>query len=229
MTGRLVRVGVADSGINARDPQVGRIEGGVGFRFRDGRVESDESWEDLLGHGNAVAATIRGHAPEAALYAIRVFRRRLEASVATVVHAIEWAARENLDLLNLSCGCTDEEKRPVFLEACRRAAESGLAIVTAAAPFEIPGVIPVVAGGELEGGRIRAEGGRFHASPWARPRGELPREKNFHGTSFAIANLSGIAARLMAEAGIASARELPGALARYAAADGLLSPRAGPV
>jgi hypothetical protein len=70
-------VGIVDSGINARDPQVVAVEGGVGIRVRDGRVERDSSWEDLLGHGTAVAATIREHAPSASLVSIRVFHRRL--------------------------------------------------------------------------------------------------------------------------------------------------------
>ncbi len=215
---RPVRIGVADSGINPRDPQVGGVEGGIGLRFRDGRIEHDESWEDLLGHGTAVAATIKGHAPEAALYSIRIFRRRLEAPVESLLHAIDWAASQNLDLLNLSLGCTSEERRADFLAACAAAVATGLSIVAPAETGEIPGVVSVVADRALENGQIRAEGGRFHASPWARRRGELPRERNFHGTSFAVANLTGISARLMAEDEGIDGKELPRALLRVATA-----------
>lgn len=213
---RIVRVAVVDSGINPRDPQIGRVESGIGLRFRHGRIERDESWEDVLGHGTAVAATIRGHAPEAALFSIRIFRRRLEAPVESLLHGIDWAAHQNLDLLNLSIGCTREEKRAAFVEACADAAAAGLAIVTAAGAVEIPGVISVAADPALEGNRFRAEGGIFHASPWARKRGELPRERNFHGTSFAVANLTGIAARLMTEDGELSAGDLARALSERA-------------
>jgi Subtilase family len=214
---RIVRIGVADSGINPRDPQVGGVEGGIGLRFLDGRIEEDESWEDLLGHGTAVAATIKGHAPESTLYSIRIFRRRLEAPVESLLHAIDWAASQNLDLLNLSLGCASEERRGDFLEACAAAVEAGLAIVTPAEAGEIPGVISVVGDAALEGGQIRAEGGKLHASPWARRRGELPRERNFHGTSFAVANVTGISARLMAEDDGMGWKDLLPALSRMAA------------
>lgn len=207
---RVIRIGIADSGINPRDPQIGRVDGGIGLRFRDGRIEPDESWEDVLGHGTAVAATIRGHAPEAALFSIRIFRRRLQAPVESLLYAIDWAAHQNLDLLNLSLGCFSEEKRSALAEACARAAEQGLAIVAAAGAVEMPGVISVAADTSLEANRFRyrARQGIFQASPWARERGQLPRERNFHGTSFAVANLTGIAARWMAENEGLPAREL---------------------
>ena len=94
-----VRVGVADSGINPRHRHVGSVAGGVGLRFSDGIVETDDDWEDVLGHGTAAAATIRAHAPSAELYSIRIFRRRLETHVDTLLAAIEWASSETLDLL----------------------------------------------------------------------------------------------------------------------------------
>jgi hypothetical protein len=56
----------------------------------------------------------------------------------------------------------------------------------------------VAADYSLEGEVIRLRRS-FHASPWARQRGVLPREKNFHGTSFAVAHVTGIAARLLTE------------------------------
>jgi subtilisin family serine protease len=206
---RAVRVGIVDSGINARDPQVGSIEGGIGIRFRDGRVERDSAWEDHLGHGTAVAATIRGHAPDAALYSIRVFHRALEAHIEAILDAIEWGMEEELDLLNLSLGCSSRE--PDFDAACARAAARGIAVVCAAGSGT--NCYAVAADTALEGDAIRAEGGVFYASPWARQRGVLPREKNFHGTSFAVAHITGIAARILSE----GERSLGEALARLAA------------
>ncbi|HJS74214.1 MAG TPA: S8 family serine peptidase [Vicinamibacteria bacterium] len=195
MSPRRVRVGIVDSGINARDPQVVSVEGGVGIRFRGGRVERDAAWEDRLGHGTAVAATIRGHAPEASLYSIRVFHRALEAHFEAILDAIEWAAEERLDLLNLSLGCPNREEE--FDAACARAGERGLAIVCAGGAGGAR--LAVAADYALEDETIRFDGRVFHASPWARPRGALPRERNFHGTSFAVAHVSGIAARILSE------------------------------
>jgi subtilisin family serine protease len=192
-------VGIVDSGINARDPQVVAVEGGVGIRVRDGRVERDSSWEDLLGHGTAVAATIRGHAPFAALFSIRVFHRKLEAHFEAILDAIDWGVEEGLELLNLSLGCGNRERDVAFISACARAMDRGVAIVSAAGAPSGSAVLAVAADYALEGEAIRFEQGLFHASPWARKRGVLPREKNFHGTSFAVAHVTGIAARLLSE------------------------------
>jgi len=209
---RPVRVGIVDSGINARDPQVVAVEGGVGIRCRDGRVERDSSWEDLLGHGTAVAATIRDHARSASLYSIRVFHRTLEAHFEAILDAIEWGVEEHLDLLNLSLGCTNRGRDEAFGSACARAAERGVAVVSAAGPEGGSAFLAAAADYALEGEAIRFEGGLFHASPWARQRGVLPREKNFHGTSFAVAHVTGIAARLFSE----GERSLHEALSRVA-------------
>jgi subtilisin family serine protease len=205
-------VGIVDSGINPRDRQVGGVEGGVGIRVRDGQVERDSSWEDRLGHGTAVAATIRGHAPSASLYSIRVFHRTLEAHFDALLDAIAWGVDERMDLLNLSLGCTEREKDGAFEEACARAGERGVLVVSAALPTPSRAFISVSADYSLETEDVAREGSLFRASPWARQRGTLPREKNFHGTSFAVAHVSGIAARLLSE-GEPSLRE---ALSRVA-------------
>ena len=212
MSPRPIRVGIVDSGLNARDPQVVAVEGGVGIRFRDGRVERDSSWEDLLGHGTAVAATIRGHAPNAALYSIRVFHRTLEAHFEAILGAIEWGMEDRLDILNLSLGCANRDRDAAFGSACARAMDRGVAVVSAAGTSGESSFFAVAADYALEGEAIRFERGLFHASPWARQRGILPREKNFHGTSFAVAHVSGIAARLLSE----GERSLHEALSRVA-------------
>ncbi len=160
-----------------------------------------------LGHGTAVAATIRGHAPEAALYSIRVFHRTLAAHFEAIRDAIEWGVEARLDLLNLSLGCSNREKD--FDAACAHAASRGVAICAAG---NGGAYLAVAADYELEGESVRFDGRLFHASPWARQRGALPREKNFHGTSFAVAHVTGMAARILSE----GERSLEEALARMA-------------
>ena len=203
-----VRVGVADSGINPHHRHVGGVAGGVGLRFSDGVVEVDDAWEDVLGHGTAAAATIRAHAPSAELYSIRIFRRRLETHVDTLLRAIEWASSgfpETLDLLNLSLGCTQEARASEFAAACERAHEAGLVIVAAhevsgqpSLPGRLDGVVAVREDRELDADTIRYEDGVFVASTWARELSGLPRERNFHGVSLAVAHVTGMAAALLA-------------------------------
>ena len=173
----------------------------------------------MLGHGTAAAATIRHHAPSAELYSIRIFRRRLETHVDTLLHAIEWASSETLDLLNLSLGCTEEARAPEFAAACARAHEMGIVIVAAhelsgepSLPGRLDSVITVRADQELEADAIRYENGVFVASSWARELPGLPKERNFHGVSLAVAHVTGMAAALLAE-GVAKS-ELTDRLAR---------------
>ena len=201
-----VRVGIADSGVNPHHRHVGGVAGGVGLRFSDGVVEADDAWQDMLGHGTAAAATIRAHAPSAELYSIRIFRRRLETHVDTLLRAIEWASSETLDLLNLSLGCTEQARAPEFAAACTRAHEVGLVIVAAqqlsgkpSLPGHLDGVIAVREDHQLEADAIRYENGVFVASSWARELPDLPKERNVHGVSLAVAHVTGMAAALLAD------------------------------
>ncbi len=70
LTGRGVRIAVIDSGVHAAHPHVGGVAGGVAIR-PDGSTEA--GFVDRLGHGTAVAAAIREKAPDAELFAIKVF------------------------------------------------------------------------------------------------------------------------------------------------------------
>lgn len=198
---KVVSVGVADSGINPRHRQIGAVAGGVGVHVRDGDIEIGDDWVDRLGHGTAVAAAIRGHAPDAALYSIRIFRRRLVAHVEALLYAIEWALSHELDMLNLSLGCTEREKEKELRDVCEKAAGTGLILVAARAdslPASLENVITVTDDPALDVREMRLEGGVFFASSWAWPLGELPKERNFHGVSLAVAHVTGIAASALA-------------------------------
>ena len=81
-----VRVGVVDSGINPDHPHVGGIAGGVNCH-PDG---DSTDFIDRIGHGTAVAGAIREKAPEAELYAVRIFERRLSANIETLLQGLEW-------------------------------------------------------------------------------------------------------------------------------------------
>ncbi|MFQ5791358.1 MAG: S8 family serine peptidase [Acidobacteriota bacterium] len=228
-TGRGIRIGVADSGVNPRHPHLGRVSGGVGIRCSDRGVERDADYLDRLGHGTAVAATIREKAPGAELYGIRIFRRRLKAPVEALVAAVEWAMEKKLHLLNLSLGCTRPAARPVVEKVCRRADKAGVFVVAAAEADgtpSLPGCLPCVVavrpdpdlkGDAYRGGREQEGGSFFFASPWARKLPGLPRERNLHGPSLAVANLAGVAARAMEQHDPKSAAELIEVLYREAA------------
>jgi subtilisin family serine protease len=202
LTGRGVRIAVVDSGIHAAHPHVGAVAGGVAID-EEGREHDD--YIDRLGHGTAVAAAIKEKAPDAELYAVKVFDRSLSTRISTLVAAIDWSARNGMHLVNLSLGTARPEHERVLTEAIGRAATRGAVIVAAAEDDGVrwlPGSLRGVVSVRLDAGcprhEYRVAGGEgpaiFCASGFPREIPGVPPERNLNGISFAVANMSGFAA-----------------------------------
>ena len=146
LSGRGVAVAVIDSGVNPEHPHVSRAAGGVGIKL-SGDVSED--FVDRLGHGTAVFAAIQEKAPEADLFAVRVFEDRLRTSVRALVAAIDWAAERGVRIVNLSLGTLREDHAGVLEGAVGRLAAAG-GVVVAAAEAEgrtwWPGSLPLTVG-----------------------------------------------------------------------------------
>ena len=67
-------VAVVDSGVNVPHPHLPAVAGGTAFDV-EGRQHDD--YTDRLGHGTAVASAIHEKAPDADIYAVKVFDDRL--------------------------------------------------------------------------------------------------------------------------------------------------------
>jgi subtilisin family serine protease len=202
-TGRGVRIAVVDSGVNGSHAHVGGVAGGVAI---DEQGCEHADYVDRLGHGTAVTAAIREKAPDAELFAVKVFDRVLSTNIATLVDGIDWAARNGIHLVNLSLGTSREAHEGVLREAVGRAAASGLLIVAARddgdvrwLPGSLPGVLPVQVDWTLprdQYGTVCIEGVTvFRASGFAREIPGVPPERNLHGISLAVANMTGFVAR----------------------------------
>ena len=192
LTGRGVRVGIIDSGVNPSHPHIGEIAGGV---FLGPRGESDV-YLDYLGHGTAVAAAIQEKAPEAELYAVKVFDRALRTNIDRIARAIEWCIEKRMHLVNLSLGTANPEHRARFEPLIERAADAGMALIAARSslPGCLPGVIAVDLDWECPRDRYRYADGCFYASGYPRPIPGVPPVRNLNGASFAVVNLTGFAA-----------------------------------
>jgi hypothetical protein len=219
-TGRGVRVAVIDSGIHASHPHVGGIAGGAAIGDT-GDPTADTT--DRIGHGTAVAAAIREKAPDAELYAIKIFERTLATTTDRLVRAIAWAAEAGAQVINLSLGTPKLEHEPRLAAAVAYAAERGAVIVAAEEsdgirwlPGSLPGVIPVRLDWECprDGFRVvdSPAGSRFLASGFARPIPGVPLEANLKGISFAVANISGFVARAFEERPGATMAQIGGIL-----------------
>lgn len=197
-----VRVAIIDSGVHAAHPHVGGVAGGVGID-REGRQHDD--FVDRLGHGTAVAAAIREKAPDADLFVVKVFDRELSTSIATLIEGIDWAVRSGMRLVNLSLGTSREVHEEALRQAIARATAAQVVVVAARSdegvrwlPGSLPGVLPVEVDWTLPRDRYRAvtiDGATvFRASGFAREIPGVPPERNLHGISLAVANMTGFAA-----------------------------------
>lgn len=202
-TGRGISIAVVDSGIHPSHPHVERVAAGIAID-ETGQTGGDVT--DRLGHGTAVAAAIHEKAPDAVLVAVKVFDRSLATSGRALVEAIRWAAMSRISIINLSLGTTNADHEAALVEAVAMAVEAG-ALVVAAAPDQasrwLPGVLPGVIGVEADATsprdacRIeRLPDGRViaRASAHPRPIPGVPPERNVQGTSFAVANTTGLLA-----------------------------------
>lgn len=214
-SGRGVRVAVIDSGVNPGHPHIGRLAGGVSIGA-DGEIR-DGDYLDLLGHGTAVMAAIQEKAPEADYFAVRLFHDALRAKTSGLLHAIEWAIREKMDVVNLSLGTRNIRFADSFRVLVKQAAAKGVTLVAAreadgepCLPGSLPEVIGVALDWTLHRHAYRVEttaaGPVFHAAGYPRPIPGMPLERNLHGISFAVANMCGLVVRAR-EANPASVRD----------------------
>jgi subtilase family protein len=203
-TGRGLRIAVIDSGVNARHPHIARVAGGVNVGS-DGKIE-EGSYSDFLGHGTAVMAAIQEKAPDAEYYAVKLFHGSLRTTTYCLLSAIHWAIEQHMDVVNLSLGTRNGEYAEHFKALTELAALSGTLLVSAREangepcfPGCLPGVFGVGLDWDCNRNRYRYEtipgGAIFYASGYPRSLPGMPRERNLHGISFAVANMSGFILR----------------------------------
>jgi len=209
--GRRVRVIVVDSGINPRHSHVGgKVDGAEIYCGEDGAIHRGPDYEDTTGHGTAIAAVIRHVAPEADLFALKIFNSALVTTPDVLEGALAYALQAGARVVNLSLGMEATPAAPSLLGLCRDAARAGIILVASAsngangasAPASYDAVIGVKGDGRLGEDTLmyRPHGPcECLASPWPRSLPGLPRERNFRGNSFAAARVSGAVACLLEE------------------------------
>lgn len=204
--GRPIRIAIIDSGVHANHPHIGNITGGVTINPAGGLTDAT-TYIDRLGHGTAVAALIHHRAPQAHLFAVKIFHDALVTNLPTLLSAIDWCLDHDMDLINLSLGTTNQNHRPAFEAAIARVQAQGRALISAAEmqnqpalPGILPGVIAVLADNSKQPGEFGTKTlhGKtvFTASPYPREIPNVPRERNLHGISFAVAHVTATIANL---------------------------------
>ena len=205
-------VGVIDSGIHPDHPHIGAISpGGAGFD-RDGRAHDDIV--DRLGHGTAVAAAIQDLAPAVQVCPLKVFDRTLDTSVEALVAAVDRAAARGVPIVNLSLGTRDPSSADALAEVVGRARRTGTLVVAAGRDRGVdwlPGTLGLDGVLRVELDWTCARGSHTVAGPpaapvfrtcgYPRPIPGVDPDRNLKGLSFAVANITGIATRLMMDIG----------------------------
>ncbi|HXA67617.1 MAG TPA: S8 family serine peptidase [Bryobacteraceae bacterium] len=199
-----VRIAVIDSGVHAGHPHVNGVAGGIAITA-DGREDSEFS--DRLGHGTAVTSVIREKAPNAAIFAVKIFHDSLATRIQPLIRALDWSVENGMHLINLSLGTSNKEHERLLLSAVERVRAKGILLVAAFEdsgvrwmPGALPGASPVALDWDCPRDEYRTStlpDGRtlYHASGYPRPIPNVPPERNLKGVSFAVANVTGLLAR----------------------------------
>jgi subtilisin family serine protease len=198
-----VKVAVIDSGVNNGHPHVGKVEGGISFTLADnGNVKMSEDYTDLVGHGTACAAVIRGWAPLASVLAVKILDDSLSSRTELLIEGIEWSLASGADVINMSLGTYREDLVPGLERTTQKASESGVVLIASCqnpenppAPARLPSVISASPDFEQKSFHIRVgDNGEtdFIVYPYPREAPGFDKQHNFQGPSFASAHVSGI-------------------------------------
>ncbi len=133
-TGRGVRVGIVDSGIDTQHPDLkGKVKESVEAVEEGGKISFRPSTVgDRAGHGTACAGIITSIAPDVELYSIKVLGATSSGSGDMFLAGVDYAIKQKMQVVNLSLGTT----KPTFFgplhDLLDRAYTAGTVLVAAA-------------------------------------------------------------------------------------------------
>ncbi|MFE7242701.1 S8 family serine peptidase [Streptomyces sp. NPDC057580] len=143
-TGKGVTVGIIDSGIAYDHPALGgggfpnaKVVGGYDFADEDADPY-DDKFGPAAGHGTHVAGIVAGDdthiegvAPDATLRSYRVFGTKNSPTDAIILAALDRAAADGVDVVNMSLGATGNRSSSVLSLAVNHLVDSGVPTVVA--------------------------------------------------------------------------------------------------
>ena len=155
--GEGVRVGIIDTGIDLRHPDLqAAYRGGWDFVHND-NIPEEEAQGDAFGHGTRMAGVLAGSdngfgivgaAPGVSLYVLKIFPKNGGALTSNVIRAVEWAIAQKLDVVSCSFGGDTPSK--LEEEAYARARRANVLVIAAvgnhASYVRYPAAYPSVVG-----------------------------------------------------------------------------------
>lgn len=131
-TGKNVKVGIIDSGIDPSIEKIVSVKEGVHFfRGKNGIVQWDSDFLDSIGHGTACAGIIAKKAKDVEIYPVRIFESNLVADSNLFVEAIKWCVDQAIRVINVSLGTTISKHAENLRDICNYAYNNNVIIVAA--------------------------------------------------------------------------------------------------
>lgn len=139
LSGKGVKIAIIDSGIDYNHPDLKVAGGKCVLDILDNPEACSRSYYDDDGHGTHVAGIIGaqdndfgvlGVAPGASIYGIKALDRNGDGTTSSIMAALDWSLKNNMDIINMSLTYSHEE--PAIKELIQKAYNQGILIVAAA-------------------------------------------------------------------------------------------------
>lgn len=133
-TGKGVKIGVLDTGVDMAHPDIGR-----NVKSAINAIADVASARDDNGHGTHVCGTIAalrngvgvvGVAPEASVYSVKVLDSRGSGKLSSLAQGMEWCIKQQVRVVNLSLSANRDNQ--TFRDVVQRSRKAGITMVCAA-------------------------------------------------------------------------------------------------
>jgi hypothetical protein len=132
ITGRGIKIGLIDSGIDFNQPIFSNQNPqGVNLSVENKCVVKNQDFHDENGHGTSVAGIIKSKAKNSETYSIKILDKNLQSRSLLLAHAIDWSIENGMNIINISLGTTNEKYVDLLKTVCEKASKRNILIVSA--------------------------------------------------------------------------------------------------
>lgn len=130
-------IGIVDTGVDLEHQCIRRLRPTGISVVRDGdNYRFDLGFQDLHGHGTAMASRIHSFCPEAAIHVVRIAQEGENGAVARVQEqalamGIEWCVDRGIRIVNVSYNIAQAARDGFLDRACRKAQEHDVIVIAA--------------------------------------------------------------------------------------------------